>query len=51
MRMLNPPHPDAFIRTEVIEPLGLTVAGRHPRSVCHGRRCPRCSTVGPICPA
>ena len=27
MRMLNPPHPGAFIRTEVIEPLGLTVAG------------------------
>ena len=27
MRMLNPPHPGAFIKTEVIEPLGLTVAG------------------------
>ena len=27
MRMLNPPHPGSFIRTEVIEPLGLTVAG------------------------
>ena len=27
MRMLNPPHPGAFVRTEVIEPLGLTVAG------------------------
>ncbi len=27
MRMLNPPHPGAFIRTEVIEPTGLTVAG------------------------
>ena len=26
MRMLNPPHPGAFVRTEVIEPLGLTVA-------------------------
>ena len=25
MRMLNPPHPGAFVRTEVIEPLGLTV--------------------------
>lgn len=25
MRMLNPPHPGAFIRTEVIEPYGLTV--------------------------
>ena len=23
--MLNPPHPGAFVRTEVIEPLGLTV--------------------------
>ena len=27
MRMLNPPHPGAFVRTEVIEPLGLTVSG------------------------
>ncbi len=26
MRMLNPPHPGEFVRTEVIEPLGLTVA-------------------------
>ena len=26
MRMLNPPHPGAFVKTEVIEPLGLTVA-------------------------
>ena len=25
MRMLNPPHPGAFVRTEVIEPLGITV--------------------------
>ena len=25
MRMLNPPHPGSFIRTEIIEPLGLTV--------------------------
>ena len=24
---MNPPHPGAFIKTEVIEPLGLTVAG------------------------
>ena len=27
MRMLNPPHPGEFVKTEVIEPLGLTVAG------------------------
>ena len=26
MRMLNPPHPGTFVRTEVIEPQGLTVA-------------------------
>ena len=26
MRMLNPPHPGSFIRTEVIEPLGLSVS-------------------------
>ncbi len=26
MRMLNPPHPGVFVKTEVIEPLGLTVA-------------------------
>ena len=26
MRMLNPPHPGEFVRTEIIEPLGLTVA-------------------------
>ena len=26
MRMLNPPHPGDFVRTEVIEPLGLSVA-------------------------
>ena len=26
MRMLNPPHPGAFVKTEVIEPHGLTVA-------------------------
>ena len=26
MRMLNPPHPGAFVRTEVIESHGLTVA-------------------------
>ncbi len=25
MRMLNPPHPGDFIRSEVVEPLGLTV--------------------------
>lgn len=25
MRMLNPPHPGEFIRSEIIEPLGLTV--------------------------
>jgi addiction module HigA family antidote len=25
MRMLNPPHPGDFIRTEVLEPLGLNV--------------------------
>jgi addiction module HigA family antidote len=25
MRMLNPPHPGEFIRTEIIEPLGLSV--------------------------
>ena len=25
MRMLNPPHPGDFIRTEIIEPRGLTV--------------------------
>lgn len=27
MRMMNPPHPGEFVRTEVIAPLGLTVAG------------------------
>ncbi|MDE2753151.1 MAG: HigA family addiction module antitoxin [Gemmatimonadota bacterium] len=26
MRMLNPPHPGAFVKTEVIEPQGLTIA-------------------------
>ena len=26
MRMLNPPHPGDFVKTEIIEPLGLTVA-------------------------
>ena len=26
MRILNPPHPGAFVKTEVIDPLGLTVA-------------------------
>jgi addiction module HigA family antidote len=26
MRMLNPPHPGAFITTEVIKPLGLSIA-------------------------
>ena len=26
MRMLNPPHPGDFIRTEIIGPLGLSVA-------------------------
>lgn len=25
MRMLNPPHPGAFIKTEIITPLGLSV--------------------------
>ena len=25
MRMLNPPHPGWFVRTEIIEPLGLSV--------------------------
>ena len=25
MRMLNPPHPGEFLKTEIIEPLGLTV--------------------------
>ncbi len=27
MRMLNPPHPGDFIKTEIIEPLGLSVTG------------------------
>lgn len=27
MRMLNPPHPGEFVKTEVIEPLDLTVSG------------------------
>ena len=27
MRMLNPPHPGDFIRTEIIEPRGLSVTG------------------------
>ena len=26
MRMFNPPHPGAFVKTEVIKPLGLTVS-------------------------
>ena len=26
MRMLNPPHPGDFIRTEIVKPLGLSVA-------------------------
>lgn len=26
MRMLNPPHPGDFIRTEIVAPLGLSVA-------------------------
>lgn len=26
MRMANPPHPGQFVKTEVVEPLGLTVA-------------------------
>jgi len=26
MRMLNPPHPGAFVKTEVVEAHGLTVA-------------------------
>lgn len=26
MRMLNPPHPGDFVRTEIITPLGLSVA-------------------------
>ena len=25
LRMLNPPHPGSFIRTEILEPLGLNV--------------------------
>jgi antitoxin HigA-1 len=25
MRMMNPPHPGDFIRTEIVEPLGLSV--------------------------
>jgi addiction module HigA family antidote len=25
MQMLNPPHPGSFVRTEIIEPLGLSV--------------------------
>ena len=28
MPMKNPPHPGDFIRTEIIEPAGLTVTGR-----------------------
>src|SRR5271165_6251554 len=27
MRMLNPPHPGDFVRTEIIEPRGLSVTG------------------------
>jgi hypothetical protein len=28
MRMLNPPHPGDFIKTEIIAPLGLSVTAR-----------------------
>ena len=33
MRMLNPPHPGAFVKTEVIEPHALTVAAARVRDV------------------
>ncbi len=50
MPMLKPPHPGEFIRTEIIEPLGLSVTGALKSWVFPGLRCPACLTAKPICP-
>ena len=43
MRMLNPPHPGAFVRTEVIEPHGLRDPAASSRNAKSTRPGPRCA--------
>jgi len=48
MPMKNPPHPGDFIRTEIIEPAGLSVTGPHPPPVARSRGFRRaCGTTQP----
>jgi addiction module HigA family antidote len=39
MAMKNPPHPGDFIRTEIVEPTGLTVTAAAEALGFRGRRC------------
>ena len=43
MPMKNPPHPGDFIRTEIIEPAGLSVTAAAVALECPGQPCPACS--------
>ena len=42
MPMKNPPHPGDFIRTEIIEPAGLSVTAAAAALQCRALPCPAC---------
>ena len=50
MPMKNPPHPGDFIRTEIIEPAGLSVTAAAAALQVPALPCPACSTARPTCP-
>jgi hypothetical protein len=50
MPMKNPPHPGDFIRTEIIEPAGLTVTAAAGALNVSRLALPACSTVKPAFP-
>jgi len=50
MPMRNPPHPGDFIRTEIIEPAGLSVTAAAAALRWPGLRCRACLTARPTFP-
>ena len=50
MPMKNPPHPGDFIRTEIIEPAGLTVTAAAAALQGPALPCPVCLTARPTSP-
>ena len=51
MPMKNPPHPGDFIRTEIIEPAGLSVTAAAAALQFPALPYPVCLTARPTCPA